>query len=124
MQDKRRCKRYEVDLPATFRVREDQKHISFATSLNVSAKGLCVVTKEQLAKGQKVKMQVKLPTKETLSMNATAVWVRESMACSRKEYLVGLEIEDKVTADEARFVKFCADIMLEEYRKNNQDKTA
>jgi len=117
MSDKRRCHRYDIELPVSFKLSHQQKHISVATTINISAKGICMASKEKFLRGQKFPMQVKLPSGERLVIHVEVIWVKEVLVCNTLEFQAGIKIADGgLKADEAKFVKFCADIMLDEYK--------
>lgn len=106
MSETRRSYRLPIEIPATFKVKEGQKHISIGTTLNVSALGICLKTKEKLDNGQHLDIKLKLPTGEDIVIHTVVVWVKEMDFYAAKDYSVGVKISDVMYADEAKFIKY------------------
>ncbi|MFA5088749.1 MAG: PilZ domain-containing protein [Candidatus Omnitrophota bacterium] len=117
MSDKRRCHRLNVELPASFKISDAQKHVSLATILDISALGICLTSKERLVAGQELQLQVILPVNERIVLQAKVIWVKELIAYDVREYKVGIQIIDRVGTDEAKFIKFFADQFLEFFKE-------
>jgi len=117
--DNRRTMRFRLEVPAWFKNTRYQQELSLATTLNVSATGLCILTREPVEVGQFVLMQVKLPPEDRLIINTRVVWVREILGSFVREYQVGLKLVEPMQFEESRFVRFCAQKMVEFYREHN-----
>jgi hypothetical protein len=112
MQEKRRCLRFRIELPASFQAYEGQKHISIGTTIDISAIGICLLTKEKMQEGLELPLRIGLPTGEKIVIYVKTMWVRESVTFGGREYRVGLKIVDPIKGDESKFIKFCAKQML------------
>jgi Tfp pilus assembly protein PilZ len=117
MVDKRRCLRHKIEVPAWFKNTRYQKDLSLATTINISATGICLTTREPLEAGQEVLMQVKLPPDERVIINTRVVWIQEIMGLTVREYLVGLRLVEPMQFEEKKFVQFCARKMLDFYNQ-------
>jgi hypothetical protein len=120
MQDKRRCHRFKVELPAWFKADPLDDTYSMSTTIDISALGISLVVKSPLEIGQEFLIQVKMPSEEILLVKTQVVWVKEDFRTAIREYHVGLKIVEPINHDEAKFVKYCAMLMLE-YYKHPQD---
>lgn len=111
--EQRRCFRFKMELPAWFRNSRSQKDLSLATTLDVSATGMCLATREALEVGQEILMQVKLPPEDRVIIRTRVVWVREIAGTMVREYQVGLRLVEPMQYEEGKFVKFFAKKMLD-----------
>lgn len=116
MLDKRRCHRLSIELPATFTIQEETD-VAIATTIDVSAKGIRMLTKEEVRRGQKLVIHVKLPEDGDITMHAEIVWVKRS---DEAEYQAGIKIDDSMPADEQKFVRFYAKQLKEFFSKESQ----
>lgn len=117
MQEKRRCHRFNIELPVWFKscsVGDDM--VAIASTMDISATGMSFVAKEELEKGQELLLQVKLPSDETLTVKTRVIWIREDFGAAIREYRVGLQVVEPVRNDESKFVKFVAAQMIEFYK--------
>lgn len=115
MQEKRRCLRFSIELPAHYK-KSKGKDFSHAITLDISATGICFVSGEELHPGQELLMRLKLPPKETIMINTKVIWVRGLFGSGAQEHRVGVKIIEPIRFDEAKFVKFCAKIMLDLFK--------
>lgn len=115
MADKRRCHRINVELPITFKFSEKQKNISLATSVDISALGLRLLTKESLSIDQVILLNIKVGKKENFLIKAKVMWIEEKSILSFKEFLIGVKIIDSMDCDEAKFLKFFATKMIDSF---------
>lgn len=111
--DHRRCFRFKLEIPAWFRTSRFSEELTVATTLNVSATGICLVTREPVEVGQNILMQVRLPDYERVIINTHVVWVKERREDVDCRYFVGLRLVEPIEHEEKKFVKFCAQKMLE-----------
>ncbi len=120
MDEKRRCFRFKLEVPAWFKnTRYQQKDLSIASTVNVSATGIALTTREPLEVGQQILMQVKLPPDERVIVRAEVVWVKDITRTFIPEYQVGLRLVEPMQYEEGKFVKFCAQKMLEFFNQVN-----
>ena len=117
MSEQRRCLRFNIELPVCFKNIRHQKDLSIATTINVSAKGLCILTREALEVGQQLLMQVKLPQEDRAIVNTQVMWVKEKLGVMPREYEIGVRLVEPMQHDEPKLVKFCAQKMLESYNQ-------
>ena len=120
MQDKRRCHRLAIELSATFLLSDKPNQVDFATTMDMSATGIRLLTKEKVKKQQKLVITVKLPEEGPIVIHAEVVWVKEVPVYSHTEYQVGIQIDDSMPADEAKFVRYYAH-KLKEFFGNNPE---
>ena len=117
--DNRRCFRFKMELPAWFQNTRYQKDLSLAMTINVSANGICLITREPLEVDQEILMQVKIPPEDRVIIRTQVVWVKEMPGTIVREYQVGLRVVEPMQFEETKFVKFCAQKMLEFWRHQN-----
>ena len=117
-QENRRVQRLEIALSLSFKVVPTQQYVSLATTVNISATGLCFVTKEKLHPGQDLIVQVTLSKFENVILPIQVVWVKEQFTFMQEEYAVGVKVKDSVDPDVAKFVKFFANSFLAYSQKN------
>jgi len=121
LQDKRRCLRFSIELPAWFKSQKKRKEETFkAITLDISATGICFVNDDELSVGDYLVMKLELPRKEIIQIGTKVVWVKGLFGVGAKEYRVGVRIVEPIKFDESRFVQFCAQIMLDLFKP--QDK--
>ena len=110
MVEQRHTHRFRIELPASFQLVK-KPYVSMATTLDVSATGLCIRTREPLHKGQKVILRVRLPDEELLTLDTRVVRVEEDSSLMNREYKVGIQIVDQLKGDQVKFVKFYAKLL-------------
>lgn len=108
MQEKRRCHRIGIELPASYQASQAFRSISIATTLDISATGLCLLTREPLLVGQEIALQITLPVEGRIIVNVRVIWVKEIYTAMTTEFQIGLQIIEPMRADERAFVRFYA----------------
>ena len=122
-EDKRRCVRLNIELPASFKVHKSQEHISHASSLDVSALGLRLLTREPLEKGQIFPIRIILPDQQRLTLTVEVVWAKREEASITEDYLAGVRIvTGKQPEDETKYVKFFAKEFLNQQKPPAPEK--
>ncbi len=117
MQDKRRCLRFSIELPAWYKSQKKRRDDSYkAVTLDISATGICFVSEEELNAGDELVMKLELPRKEIIRIGTKVVWVKGLFGVGAREYRVGVRITEPIKFDESRFVKFCAQVMLDLFK--------
>lgn len=116
--DSRHCHRLNVELPVSFETPYQQEATSLAATLDISATGMSLITKERLDKGQELALRVGLNKGEPLTIHVEVVRVEDVNQLGHlgglKEFKVGLKIVEPMQADEKLFVKYFA----EQLKKN------
>ncbi len=117
MNDKRRCHRLKVELPVSFPSPLNQEEIVLAATMDISATGICLVTKEPLEIGQELAVQVELPTGKRPVIHVIVIRVEEMIGMEVmggfKEYKIGFKITGPVAEDESVFVRYYAEKLKE-----------
>jgi len=112
MEDKRRSHRLDIQLSARISSTDPASTLTGeALVLNVNAKGMCFIVDQELSSGQLVKLEVDLTDEENLKVTAKVVWVKPSD--SEREYAIGVQVVDSTSGDEAKFVRFYANKLIE-----------
>ncbi len=106
MQDKRDSKRLDIHLTAIFRAPDVDDGICFASTVDLSASGLCLLTKVKLNQGQKWPFELVLPTDERILLKTEIVWIEEWDVLVSTEYKAGVKLTDAITPTIARYAKF------------------
>ena len=115
--ENRRAHRLRIEIPATFKVSEKQEHISIATTVDVSALGLCLQTKETLRAGQELALTLKLSNQEKVNLNAVVVWFRAGEFSLGEEYTAGIKLTESPKDEELKFIKFYVSKLMEFYKQ-------
>lgn len=73
----RNHKRYEVSCSATFHRKEDMGE-KYTLVINVSLSGLCIMTRDQLAKDDVIEISMKCPGGCFITAECSVIWVTQS----------------------------------------------
>jgi len=119
MSDKRRSHRLKIELPASFEIKSFAgNQISIATTLDISATGICLVSKEKLNIHDKMTVNVNLGKEGRVKVDAEVVWVKSAASYGgSSEYHIGLKIREPLTDDATKFVRFYATELLNFFKK-------
>ena len=115
--EQRRTQRLKIEIPATFKITNQQEHVSIGTTLNISATGLCLQTKERLTPGQDLAISLNLPSYEKVTMNVRVIWVQETDFSLTSDYLIGIKITESLKSEEVKFIKYYVSQLLDFYKK-------
>ena len=111
MDDKRRSHRLNIQLPVRFQIDGLDHPLSDEVAvLNINAKGICFVVAEDVSAGQDLLLSVSLPDGQDLKIRTKVIWVKEMEKGKRS---VGVQVQDVDQGDEAKFVRFYANKLLE-----------
>ena len=113
--DKRRAHRLKIELPAFFKITKTQPHISIGTTIDISATGICLKTREHLSAGQELTIQLKLPDGEKISLNAKVVWVKGMDYSMYSDQSVGIQLTGPIGDNEKKFVRYYAQQLIGYY---------
>ncbi|MFA5259960.1 MAG: PilZ domain-containing protein [Candidatus Omnitrophota bacterium] len=123
MSDKRRCHRLKVELPVSFPSPQNKEEMVLAATMDISATGICLVTKEPLEIGQELAIQVELPTGQRPVIHVNVIRVEEMIEMvsmgGYKEYKIGFKITGPVEEDESIFVRYYAEKLKEVFEKGD-----
>lgn len=97
MKDKREFARLDLNVKVDWKkiseTTEPKQEFSDETK-NISAGGLCLVVYEKLSIGEKVQIEMELPSKEVIKAEGKVVWISEYEISGREEetiYDIGVE---------------------------------
>ena len=113
--DKRRCLRFRIELPAWY-TRPHRQDEGAAVTLDISATGACFISPDPLDVGRVLVMRIKLPHNEIVRIKVKVIWVKALFGSGADEYRIGVRIIEPVAFDEAKFVRFCAGLMLDIFK--------
>ncbi len=112
MIDKRRYVRLDTELALTFERKGLGSLKGEATVKNVSARGLCFVSKISLGVGEKIYMTLTLPKESRpIALEGRVKWVQPLPPISSFE--IGVELTQTTSVDENQFLLFVCDLMCE-----------
>jgi len=124
MSDKRRCQRFPIEVPATFQLADSDENISFAATVDVSATGLSIITKEPLPKGQQIIINLQFPHHKIWVIHAEVMRVEAKDALmflgGIMEFKVGIRIVEPIQGDEREYIRYIAEKIKEATKR---DKT-
>ena len=112
--DRRRYPRFELSLDAKYKILDYEQVFQFTRTKNISAEGVCFESTETLKPGIYVQLEVDLKdVNPPVSMVAEIRWVTEAKDAKDKKYINGVKIISMPGADEARFLKYYCNVMVE-----------
>jgi len=114
MQDKRRCHRLKIQLPACYRISDQNDDLAIGSTIDISAIGICLLSKEKLEVGQELPIQVTLPEDDKIVIHVKVIWVKEAYDSSspESEYKMGLKILEPLKGGESKLVRYYAKQLL------------
>jgi len=114
LKDRRKYPRFELNLDAKYKILDYEQVFQFTRTRNISAEGVCFESREILKSGIYVQLEVDLKdTNPPVSMVAEIRWVTEAKDTKDKKYINGVKIISMPGSDEARFLKYYCDVMVE-----------
>ncbi|MCB9771344.1 MAG: PilZ domain-containing protein [Candidatus Omnitrophica bacterium] len=105
MQDKRRSFRLPVELPTSFKVYEEQTHVSLGMVNEISALGFSFTTKEFISAGQELSMVLRFPDGQRVTLPVKTVWSRQESYVDMPEYMVGVKLCEPLTPQTALYIR-------------------
>lgn len=111
MDERRRTHRLQIRLLARFGPADSPEGFRQTTTLNINVKGLCLLSTSPYPSGTPLLVQVQIPSGEEIVVHADVIWTKK--AVMSEGYLIGVKINDTMKADEAKFVRFYAQQLLE-----------
>jgi c-di-GMP-binding flagellar brake protein YcgR len=112
MEERRRFVRLDMNVVVKWeKITEDSNQIVGDTDItkNISVGGICLIAYERLEVGDKLRLEIELPTKKTVSAKGRVVWINEFEVIGRgleKRYDVGVEFIDIRDEDREEINKF------------------
>ena len=104
--DKRRTPRFDMNLSATVESAPKGKEI-FASTVNLSERGLCLLSKEKIAEGSQLLCRILLETGEQFVLHGKVMWIIEWPVLIMTEYKIGVWLADAVNSSFSSYEKFC-----------------
>ena len=112
--ERRKYPRFEINLDAKYKILDYEQVFQFTRTRNISAEGVCFESGETLKPGIYVQLEVDLKdTNPPVSIVAEIRWVTEAKDAKDKKYINGVKIISMPGADEARFLKYYCNVMIE-----------
>ena len=113
--DRRKYPRFELNLDAKYKILDYEQVFQFTRTRNISAEGVCFESREVLKSGIYVQLDVDLKdANPPVSMVAEIRWITEAKDDTEdKKYINGVKIISMPGADEARFLKYYCNVMIE-----------
>ena len=114
MQENRKYARLEAGLPLSFeRKGPGTLFKGKGITKNISPHGLCFLSPVALGVGEKLSVQLHLPTGETLVLEGRIKWSRSVSATSNE---IGVEIAAVSIEEQNRYLLFVCDLMYDRLR--------
>ncbi len=112
--EKRKYPRIELRLVAKYKVLDYEQVFQFTRTENISAEGLSFASSELLKPGIYVQLEVDLEdANPPISIVAEIRWVGGIGMDKNKKYINGVKIINMPLKDEARFLKYYCDKIIE-----------
>ncbi|MDP2921184.1 MAG: PilZ domain-containing protein [Candidatus Omnitrophota bacterium] len=114
LKERRKYPRFELNLDAKYKVIDYENVFRFTNAKNISAEGLCFESDEFLKTGLYVQLEVDLKdSNPPVSMTAEIMWSGKAHPGSGRKYANGVKIINMPIGDEARFLKYYCDRIVE-----------
>jgi len=112
--DRRKYPRVELKLNAKYKILDYEQVFQFTRTENISAEGISFESGELLKPGVYVQLEVDLDdTYPPVSMVAEIRWVADRTCAKDNKYVNGVKIISMPVKDEARFLKYYCDRIVE-----------
>lgn len=109
--ERRNWPRVNINLTGRYRVMSGQELFYQTTVVNLSAQGVCFLTKQPLEPFTEVELQLNMNGHEKITVTARVMWVSESK--ERNEFMAGVKIVESGKKDEEKFIRFyCRQILI------------
>jgi hypothetical protein len=114
LKERRKYPRIELNLDAKYKVLDYEQVFQFTKTQNISAEGVCFESADLLKCGVFVQLEVDLKDAcAPVSMVAEIRWVGDIKPNKDKKYINGVKIMNMPAKDEARFLKYYCDKIVE-----------
>jgi len=114
VKERRRYPRIELKLEAKYKVLDYEQIFQFTKTHNISAEGVCFESIELLKPGIFVQLEVDLKDDcPPVSMIAEVRWIGDIKPDRDKKYINGVKIINMPAKDEARFLKYYCNKIIE-----------
>lgn len=114
LKERRKYPRVELKLNAKYKILDYEQVFQFTRTQNISAEGVSFESIELLKSGVYVQLEVDLEdTNPPVSMVAEIKWVGDMKSNGDKKYINGVKIISMPVKDEARFLKYYCDRIVE-----------
>ncbi|MDO8602231.1 MAG: PilZ domain-containing protein [Candidatus Omnitrophota bacterium] len=112
--ERRKYPRIKLKLNAKYKVLDYDQIFQFTRTHNISAEGLCFETAEQLKPGIYTQLEVDLEDcNPPISMVVEIRWIVDAALNKEKKHINGVKIMSMPIKDEARFLKYYCDKIVE-----------
>jgi hypothetical protein len=112
--ERRKYPRVELNLDAKYKVLDYEQVFQFTKAQNVSAEGVCFESADLLKPGVFVQLEVDLKDAcAPISMVAEIRWIGDTKSDKDKKYINGVKIMSMPVKDEARFLKYYCDKIVD-----------
>jgi c-di-GMP-binding flagellar brake protein YcgR len=112
--ERRKYPRVELKLNAKYKVLDYEQVFQFTKTHNISAEGVCFESIEPLKPGIYVQLEVDLEdAKPPVSMVVDIRWIGDIKSDNNKKHINGVKIISMPMRDEARFLKYYCDKLVE-----------
>jgi hypothetical protein len=114
LKERRKYPRVELKLDAKYKILDYEQIFQFTKTQNISAEGVCFESSDLFKPGIFVQLEVDLKdTCGPVSMVAEIRWVGDIKSNKDKKYINGVKIMSMPAKDEARFLKYYCDKIVE-----------
>lgn len=122
MQDKRRSYRLPIELATSFKVFEEQGHISLGLINEISALGFSFTTKEFLSPGHELSMLVRFPDEQRVSLPVKVVWSHLEADVDTPQYFVGVKLLEPLTPETSAYIRLYVRYFFKAFAKEKADE--
>lgn len=113
--EKRRCQRLKIKMPAMIKAIDQDRGLSIATTVDLSGLGFRLITQEEFHLGQEILVQICIEH-QNVNLRAKVMWIEKGK--DDKGSTIGVKILETPVHDEAKFIKYFAEQLLEISKQN------
>ena len=116
MINRRKYPRFELKLDAKYEILSSMEALEHCSIMNMSAEGVCFESETKIGAGSRVKLEVDLGDKMLpVFLFGEIMWSQElkSKDPKKKRFINGVRLMQVPKSDEARFLKYYCDRMVE-----------
>ena len=109
LKENRSSRRSSVELAASFGAVANEIISPSFRVIDVSTSGLSFISKEKIALGDMIELQVEITEKYSVTLKVKVIWIKYFRG--HKEYRIGVQIIDKNTPDFQKFLEYCSSLI-------------
>ena len=104
MKERRKSERFEMQLPARYKIANFPDSSYRGTVVNLGAEGVCLLSNMNLKNGTEIELQISLFDTEVVTIKTKVVWCK--VLKKQRLFQAGVKIVDANSRQETKFIQF------------------